>query len=182
MFKVQIRRPKAADIEELDQFFGTVITDTFHKEDIGDLHEDVEKEIEAKNSYLQHDLLSGGKDRFFLIALAGEKIIGTIEYGPASELINKCTEGALCSLYEVGTVFVHPDYQNSGIGNQLLTEMYLTLKNKGVEEFCLDSGYKQSQKIWEKKFGEPDYLFKDYWGDGAHHMIWRVRVHELFSV
>lgn len=65
MFKVQIRRPKAADIEELDQFFRTVITDTFHKEGIGDLHEDVEKEIEAKNSYLQHDLLSGGKDRFF---------------------------------------------------------------------------------------------------------------------
>ncbi|KAF0821044.1 MULTISPECIES: GNAT family N-acetyltransferase [unclassified Cytobacillus] len=182
MVKARIRRPKPADIDELNQFFRTVITDTFHKEGIGELHEDIEKEIEAKNSYLQHDLLSGGNDRFFLIALAEEKIIGTIEYGPASELIDKCTEGALSGLYEVGTVFVHPDYQNSGIANQLLNEMYLTLKNKGVEEFCLDSGYKHSQKIWEKKFEEPDYLFKDYWGDGAHHMIWRVRVNELFSV
>lgn len=179
MIKVQIRRPKAADKEELNQFFRTVITDTFHKEGIGDLQEDMEKEIEAKNIYLQHDLLSGGKDRFFLIALAEDKIIGTIEYGPASELINKCTEGALSDLYEAGTILVHPDCQNSGIGNQLLNEMSLTLKNKGVEEICLDSGYKQSQKVWEKKFGKPEYLLKDYWGDGAHHMIWRVRVHSI---
>jgi GNAT superfamily N-acetyltransferase len=181
MLRVLIRRPTAADMEALNNFFSAVITDTFYKEGIGDLQGDMEEEIEAKNSYLHRDLLSGGKDRYFLIALAGDKIIGTIEYGPASELINKTTEGALSSLYEVGTVFVHPDYQKSGIGNQLLNEMYLTLKNKGVEEFCLDSGYKQSQKIWKKKFGEPEYLLKDYWGKGAHHMIWRVRVNDLFS-
>lgn len=52
MLKVLIRRPKAADIDELNNFFRTVITDTFHKEGIGDLQEDMEEEIEAKNRYL----------------------------------------------------------------------------------------------------------------------------------
>ena len=179
MLRVLIRRPKAGDKAELNNFFRAVITDTFHKEGIGELKEDMEDEIEAKNEYLHRDLLSGGKNRFFLIALTGDKIIGTIEYGPASELIKKSTEGALSDIYEMGTVFVHPDYQKSGIGNQLLNEMYVTLKNKGVEEFCLDSGYKQSQKIWKKKFGEPEYLLKDYWGKGAHHMIWRVRIKDI---
>ncbi len=74
---------------------------------------------------------------------------------------------------------MHPDYQRQGIGNQLLAEMYLTLKNAGIEEFCLDSGYSSAQKIWQKKFGEPDYLLKDYWGDGAHHMIWKINVHKI---
>ncbi|KAF0822419.1 Acetyltransferase [Cytobacillus firmus] len=45
--------------------------------------------------------------------------------------------------------------------------------DKGVEEFCLDSGYRQSQKIWKKKFGEPEYLLKDYWGKGLiAHSLW----------
>jgi hypothetical protein len=56
--------------------------------------------------------------------------------------------------------------------------MYLTLQNRGIEEFCLDSGYLSAQKIWRKKFGEPDYLLKDYWGEGYNHMIWRIKVRD----
>lgn len=52
---------------------------------------------------------SNGEKRFFLIALDGDKIIGTIEYGAASDLISKCTDNALKNLNEVGTVFVDPD-------------------------------------------------------------------------
>ena len=33
-----------------------------------------------------------------------DKIIGTIEVGPASTLINSCTGGVLKDLYEIGTV------------------------------------------------------------------------------
>lgn len=53
--------------------------------------------------------------------------------------------------------------------------MYCVLRNKGIEEFCLDSGYTSAQKIWKKKFGEPDYLLKDFWGAGYDHMIWKIK-------
>jgi len=173
---IEIRRPITENINELHQFFKTVITDTFHNEGIGDQLEDLEAEIESKKAYLARDLKSNGEDRFFLLALKREKIIGTIEFGAASDLICKCTDNALKEMNEVGTVFVDPDYQGMGIGNLLLKSMYRTLQNNGIEEFCLDSGYARAQNIWKKKFGEPAYLLEDYWGEGYHHMIWKVKV------
>ncbi|MBS4207338.1 GNAT family N-acetyltransferase [Bacillus sp. FJAT-50079] len=179
MKNVLIRRPRVDEQIKLHEFFRIVITDTFLKEGIEDMLDDIEEEIKVKKNALKRDLDSEGEERYFLIALDGQKIIGSIEYGPVSSLINHCTDHALKQLKEVGTVFVHPTYQRQGIGNQLLDRMYSTLKRKGIEEFCLDSGYKHAQKIWKKKFGEPDYLLKDYWGEDFHHMIWRIKVNHL---
>lgn len=144
---LEIRRPRMDDIKQLNQFFSVVITDTFTKEGIGEKLEDIKAEIEVKEKYIKCDFESNGDLRYFLIALDGDKIIGSIEYGPASDLITDCTSHAFKELIEVGTVFVHPDYQRNGVGNVLLNSMYLTLQNKGVEEFCLDSGYMNAQKI-----------------------------------
>ncbi|TYR73148.1 GNAT family N-acetyltransferase [Rossellomorea vietnamensis] len=181
MLNLQIRRPSAWDIEELHHFFKTVITDTFRKEGIAEKVKDLEDEIESKKAYLQSDLESNGEKRFFLIAVDGDRIIGTIEYGAASELIRECTEGAFKDLIEVGTVFVHPDYQRRGVANLLLNKMYSTLHFRGIEEFCLDSGYVSSQMIWKKKYGEPLYFLENYWGEANHHMIWRLEVGDLLK-
>lgn len=176
---VEIKRPQTEDKNELNNFFRVVITDTFMKEGIGEKLEDIEAEIEIKNHYLETDLASNGEKRYFLIAVAGDQIIGSIEFGPASELINTCTNDALKELMEVGTVFVHPDFQKKGVGNQLLKAIYSRLRAKGIDEFCLDSGYPRAQAIWKKKFDEPDYLLKDHWGEGFDHMIWRARVNDI---
>lgn len=173
---VEIRRPTIKDNNKLNQFFTDVIINTFVREGLSELIDDIQTEIETKKKYLLADLESNGENRYFLIALTDKKIIGSIEFGPASELINRCSGGALEDLVEVGTVYVHPDYQRQGIGNLLLNKMITTLKNRGIEEFCLDSGYKNSQKIWLGKFGEPEYLLPDYWGQGNDHMIWRIQV------
>lgn len=172
---IEIRRPRMDDNKELNQFFRTVIKDTFAIEGLSELVEEIENEIESKKQYLRCDFDSNGEARYFLLAIDknSNTVIGTIEYGSASELINICTDGALKGLYEIGTVLVHPDYQRRGVGTLLLNVMFLTLLNRGVKEFCLDSGYANAQKIWKKKFGEPDYLMKDYWGEGADHMIWK---------
>jgi GNAT superfamily N-acetyltransferase len=179
VLKVDIIRPRIEDIKELNSLFRIVITDTFIKEGIGEKLKDLNDEIEGKEKYLESDFESNGEKRYFLIALYGNKIIGSIEYGPASNLICKITNNTFKELVEVGTVFVHPDFQRMGVGNLLLNKMYFTLKSKGIEEFCLDSGYKIAQKIWKRKFGEPDYLLDDYWDKGNDHMIWRIRVSEL---
>jgi GNAT superfamily N-acetyltransferase len=170
---IEVRRPKIEDTAEMNQFFTKVIRDTFTVEGLTELQDDMRKEIEMKNRYLKCDFDSKGENRFFWIALDKKKIVGSIEYGPASELISNCTNGALKECVEIGTVFVHPDYQRRGIGTLLLNVMLLTLQARGSKEFCLDSGYTNAQKVWKKKFGEPDYLLKDYWGKGYHHMIWK---------
>lgn len=178
MKSVVIRRPKVEDSIELCAFFKTVITDTYRNEGIEDMVNDRNAEIQSKITYLNQDFESDGQERYFLLALDGDSIIGTIEYGPSSELILSCTEHTYQELPELGTVFVHPAYQGQGVGNQLIREMFATLKNNGIEEVCLDSGYIRAQKIWKHKFGEPAYLLQDYWGEGIPHMIWRVNVKE----
>ncbi|QQZ07714.1 GNAT family N-acetyltransferase [Heyndrickxia vini] len=173
MFRVEIRRPRIGDIEELNIFFSLVIKDTFAREGLSELVEDIEHEIAEKNAFLKSDLESNGENHYFLIALVKNKIVGTIAYGPSNELINRCTDGVYKNLIEIGTVFVHPHYQRKGIGAILLNSIFLTLQHKGIKEFCLDSGYKQAQKIWQKKFGDPNYLMQNFWGEGSDHMIWR---------
>ncbi|MGJ7922106.1 N-acetyltransferase family protein [Neobacillus sp. LXY-4] len=179
LHNVEIRRPKREDFEELNHFFRIVITDTFAKEGISELNDDLEKEIETKRNYLNSDLNSNGENRYFLIALENDNIIGSIEYGPANDMIVHYSHGELNGLVEVGTVFVYPNVQRQGLGNLLLKEMYETLHMNGIEEFCLDSGYACAQKIWKKKFGAPDYLEKNHWGEGFDYMIWRVRLERL---
>jgi GNAT superfamily N-acetyltransferase len=179
VIEMKIRRPVYEDTAVLNDFLRVVITDTFFKEGIGGLLDDISKEIEVKKEYLQQDLSSGGEDRYFLLAEAEGKIIGTVEFGPVSKLILEGTNRKYSDLFEVGTVFIHPDFQGQGVGSRLLSSLYPIFQEKGIEEFCLDSGYKRAQKIWERKFGQPSVLMEDYWGEGSHHMIWRLRTAEL---
>lgn len=179
MYNVKISRPSIEDREKLAEFFMTVIEDTFARENLEYMHDEIKNEIEVKKEYLKSDLDSNGKNRYFLIALVDDKVVGTIEYGPVSELINTHTHGEFKELVEIGTVFVRPEYQKQGIGNLLLNAMYLTLQSRGIEEFCLDSGYSNAQKIWKKKLGEPNYLLKDHWGKNLDHMIWRKKIADI---
>lgn len=34
------------------------------------------------------------------------------------------------------------------------------------------------KSIWTKKFGEPSYVLKDYWGESSDHMIWKKSLHD----
>jgi len=181
MQNLVIRRPRMDEVEELSSFFELVIRDTFRRNGIADLIDILEYEIKDKRRCLNEDFESDGNDRYFLVATIDNMIVGTIEHGQANELIKECTHGELSHLQEIGTVFVHPKFQQKGIGNLLLTKIFEVLQDKKIEEFCLDSGYKSAQMIWRKRFGEPEYLFKDYWGDGADHMIWRMNVNDVLK-
>ncbi|EEK78676.1 N-acetyltransferase [Bacillus cereus] len=180
MYNVEIRRPNSDDLEKLHLFFRIVITNTYKNEGLSQLLNDIENEINMKKQYLKNDFDSNGEKRYFLLAIDtnNDKIIGTIEVGPTSTLINSCTGGVFKELYEIGTVFILPEYQRKGIGSLLLNTMFLTLLSRGITEYCLDSGYKNAQSIWTKKFGKPSYILKDYWGDSNDHMIWKKSLHD----
>jgi len=176
---IEIRRPCAQDVKELNVFFDLVIKDTFAKEGIEDMSDEIESEIREKNIHINDDFESNGEKRYFLLAISDGKIIGTIEYGPANDMIIKCTEGKYKNIVEIGTVFVHPEYQKQGIGTLMLNSIYAALQKRNIKEFCLDSGYTRAQKIWKKKFGEPDYIMKNYWAEGVDHMIWKRSISDV---
>jgi GNAT superfamily N-acetyltransferase len=169
-----IKHPTADDTAHMHELFRTVIVHTFESEGIGHLQEDLAQEIHQKETYWQ-EYVNGGA-RSFLVATKGAKVIGCIEYGKAGEFVSTHTNGALAHLDKVGTVFVHPGHQGQGIGSQLVQAMLRLMKERGIHEFCLDSGYKRAQQVWQQKFGEPTYVLTDFWDEGYHHMIWRREV------
>jgi GNAT superfamily N-acetyltransferase len=76
---------------------------------------------------------------------------------------------------------VLPEFQNRGIGSQLISTLIEELHRNGIERFCLDSGYKRAQKKWVHKFGEPYMIVKDYWGEGSDHIIWLCSVQKFIA-
>lgn len=179
MNKVEIIRPRERDINELNKFFYNVIKDTYDKEGVGHLVEDINDEINSKNEYIKMDLESCGKERFFLLAKYDGKIVGCIALGPVSELIIECSDAKLKDHIEIGSVLVDPDHHNKGIGSLLLKSTFIALMARGETKFCLDSGYREAKKVWTKIFGEPDYIKKDQWGEGKDHYVWGVSVSDI---
>ncbi|KOY80973.1 GNAT family N-acetyltransferase [Lysinibacillus macroides] len=175
MKNILVRRPKSTDVQALHQFFFLVIQDTFAKEGLTELVEDQHTEWAMKKHYLAMDLASQGQQRFFLVAVEPKtgEIIGTIEYGEANALIQQTIQEDLTNCPEIGTVYVHPSYQQRGIGTVLFRHMLTTLETQQIPSFCLDSGYRQAQIVWQKKLGKPDVCLEHYWEPNTHHMIWK---------
>lgn len=170
-----IRRPIMADLEPAKIFFEMVLKHSFQDNGIDKL-ELLNEEIGDKENRILEDLNTDGRDRYFLLAEYDGSLVGSIEYGPTGKLINECTENSLSDLFEIGTVFVHPDFQKKGISALLLESLFRELRSKKVERVCFDSGYPIAQRIWNRTFGKPAYCFENYWGEDAHHMIWIVNI------
>jgi GNAT superfamily N-acetyltransferase len=79
---------------------------------------------------------------------------------------------------ELGSLYVLPSYQGQGVGSALIKGMAISLKKQGIDQFCLDSGYKRAQKRWLRKFGEPYKTVKDYWGPDSVHMVWLCKIND----
>ena len=174
--KVLIRRPMIEEFNEINDFFKFVLEDTLLVNELSDVDGLLAEEISDKNKRLNQDFQSKGQERYFLLAEYEGEIIGSIEYGPTSVLLNEGTKNALRDLYEIGTVLVLPKYQRQGIVSLLFDRILERLEVLGTKEVCFDSGYKVAQRIWTRKFGKPEYYLKDYWGEDAHLMVWRINV------
>jgi len=176
-----ISNPTKADRKSAHQVFEISITDAFEKQGLGDFKEDIQGEIIHKKHMLDALLDQTDLDIYFLVAKLNETVIGTISFGVCGEDIKKCTENQFYSIGELGSLFVLPHYQGQGVGSALINAMAVYLSNKGIEQFCLDSGYKLAQKRWIRKFGAPYKVVKDYWGPDGDHMIWFCKVSDFIK-
>jgi GNAT superfamily N-acetyltransferase len=175
--QVSICKLSPGDLESACRVFETTIPDTLIKENIIIPDTFITKEIETKKRLLDESI--EGRDIIFLTAKTDGSVVGTISFGPCGEDIRKCTGGELSNIGELGSLYILPEYQGRGIGSALIREMASELNGRGIERFCLDSGYKIAQKRWQRKFGEPYKTVKDYWGPGYDHMIWLCRVNDF---
>lgn len=169
-----VERPKLDDSKELHDFFENVIRDTFERNEISNLTKLLEEEIIYKKKILQEDFESNGEKRYFLVGKIDNVIVATIEIGKINEVIENVLGHG--NEVEMGTVYVHPNYQKQGLGSSMVQEAIDFLKEKGYRRFYFDSGYKSAQRVWSYKFGKPKFFLADYWEKGAHHMIWEVNI------
>ncbi|MEK5057971.1 GNAT family N-acetyltransferase [Paenibacillus shunpengii] len=181
MSTVQVIPAGSADVERVNYIFEKTIPDTFEKEGIAHLEEDLSGEIELKKKLLQRALQSDAADTLFLAAMQDDMVVGTISYSPCGEDIKVCTEHALDHVGELGSLYVLPSHQGQGIGSALIKALLTLLNEQGVEQFCLDSGYKLAQQKWLRKFGKPYVSVRDYWGPGSVHMVWLCQVNDFID-
>lgn len=171
----------SADVEKVNFVFEKTIPDTFEKEGIAHLKEDLREEIELKKKLLQRALQPNITDTLFLVAMQDNTVVGTISYSPCGEDIKACTGHALDHVGELGSLYVLPSHQGQGIGSVLIKALLILLNEQGVDQFCLDSGYKLAQQKWLRKFGKPYAVVQDYWGAGSAHMVWLCQVNDYID-
>ncbi|MCS5422046.1 MULTISPECIES: GNAT family N-acetyltransferase [Psychrilyobacter] len=171
---MEIKKPFKSHLPQLEEFFKTVISDTAAKEEIK-IPDFVDEEVKEKMKYCE-DYFKKGSNISILIALDGEKIIGTISSSYCDSDIKSVIKDLKKDSMKIGTVYIHPSYQRKGLAKILLNEMYKILRSKNVEKFYLDSGYKSAQRYWTKNLGEPFFTAKDYWGPKMDNLIWKVKL------
>ena len=66
MTKIHIRRPQPGDVKKLHNFFELVVRDTFAREGLAHMAEDMEKEIFEKKSILKKTSNRMGRRDIFL--------------------------------------------------------------------------------------------------------------------
>ncbi|WP_313119188.1 hypothetical protein [Proteiniclasticum ruminis] len=93
--EVTVRRPKKEEIFQIEEFMRVVLVDTYRKEQIDEKIYDLQEELASKRAYLASYFESGGEDRYFLVAVSGNNIVGTMEFGKQSALLKELTKGEL---------------------------------------------------------------------------------------
>ncbi len=172
LHQLKIERPLMKDIEAIHQVFEQSITNAIEKEGLGEQKDGILSEIEDKKQLLNLALNADDSRVHFWIAKIKDEVVGTISFRPCSDLIKELTENQIKDVGELGTLYILPAYQGKGIASALIQTLVDFLHENGIQQFCLDSGYREAQKRWTRKFGTPYKIVEKYWGENNDHMIW----------
>lgn len=165
-----IRKAERRDETFLRKYFEYVIADTFVKEGVGHLVDDIKNEVISKMATFEESL---NDEAVLLVYEQAGDIIATGAVIQCSGLIyNHAPE--LKDLKEMGAVFTDPKLHKQGIGSKIVKRLIQEMDQMGQSSFCMDSGYTIAKAIWVRKFGEPHKIVKDLWGEGHDHYIWKL--------
>ncbi|TDM17675.1 N-acetyltransferase [Macrococcoides caseolyticum] len=177
MLMISYEQLQYKDINQLKDYFKHVISHTFLNNGVDD-DEDLNNEINKKMTYINHYF--NGSDDMFMVAKDGDAVVGIIGFYTPNQMIQELVGDKVDGLKEMGTLYIHPDYQSRGIGSQLIVLLTQFMKEQDIVSYCFDCGYKKAMATWTRKFGQPTYFFKDYWDVGDHYAVWVVDIKETF--
>ena len=174
---IKIRSVTNFDVDELKKLFEITISDIFTKNDIIDPYE-MKNEIEGKSIKVYNAIINKKPKSKYYVAETNKCIIGIAGYSLINNDIKANIEIENYDAYELGTVYILPEYQRIGVGTLLIENIIESMKNTGIYEFYLDCGYKTSQLFWLKKFGTPYKIIKNKFGENQDYMIWKVKTED----
>lgn len=166
-----IRQIIKEDLIQYESFLSYVLKDTYEKEGVGHLVDEIKAEVQHKIDIFYDALLF---KRPLLLLLENDRIIGVAGCVACSDFIKTLAPELTCE-WELGTVYIHPDHQNKGNSKRLLKQLLIDMKTQGITSYCLDSGFTIAKEIWTKVFGDPYKIIKDYWAEGCDHYIWYIK-------
>lgn len=137
--------------------------------------EDVDHTIDAINSGV-----NGSTSLHYFVAVKSNgEVCGVM--GMTGENIN-------AELYDVGELpielvnaYVKPNLKGSGIGSALANKLELTAIEQGNTKLIIVSGSRNREfgyPFWEKRYGKPARLDKEYWGLGNERVVWTKQLGE----
>jgi GNAT superfamily N-acetyltransferase len=170
---ISIGKPEFNDKEKIKELFTVSISDTFDKNNVTRLCE-VTDEVEEKMRLLDNYYSSNQGEPHFLIAREELEIVGVIACFPVSNAIKQNVTECTNNDSEIGCVYIVPEHQQKGIGSLLYNEMKSYLKSIGIKKCYLSAGFVTSQKYWQMKLGEPQFVLKNMWGNGFHELVWKI--------
>lgn len=176
MTGIDLIQPKQEHYDGICRVYKEAIGGAFAEMGLGDRIEDIRAEVAYKQSLIRKYLEGRLEGWQFLVAVSNNSVVGTISFGPCGNEIKALTDESFPAEGELGGLYVLPATQNIGIGSTLITVMLSLLAKEGIRRFALDSGYRQAQHRWVRKFGQPYLIAKDFWGEGSDHMVWLCQI------
>lgn len=176
---ISIQQPTLHDREKIEKLFRETIADTYNREGgcFSKRHQEKISIPSKMESFLY--AMQKRKSDYWLVARSGNDIVGTISTGKASKMFWEAFPNFQESSTVIKNVYIHPTFQQQGIGKQLFNSMLCLLQKSSVEEFFLDSGFSDAQRYWEKRLGSPTVILYDYWNPKRDHFFWKKRVQDF---
>lgn len=168
--KIHLEPAHPHDEVEIQNFLTLILKDTFEKNGLMHLEDVYHREVNEKFKLLR-DHYQRVPDRELFVMKDQGRIMATLSLGLANPIFESKLEQTLS---ELGTFFIHPDYQGLGLARKMIQAVETILKERQTVRYGLDSGYPKAQKIWTHIFGEPTFYLKDFWSKDEHHMIWVI--------
>jgi GNAT superfamily N-acetyltransferase len=176
---LRIGRLRPDDVADAERVLDSAIRDVWVREGIDDAVFSVDAEVSKKVRMLRASLKVSWRDsdavppaHVFLTASDASGVIGTVSFGPRGAEILDLAAQQTAGLGELGGLYVLPERQGAGVASRLIDAMIGELRDRGIQRFCLDTGYRSAQARWIRRFGEPEVVAADYWGPGTAHLVW----------
>lgn len=134
--------------------------------------ETIEDEITEIKEALERSV-GENPDRSYIVAELGGEVVGVMGLTVPNELMRQHAQTD--NPVEIVNAFVRRDLRGAGVGGKLLDNVFEQARIGSFDEVIVNSGPRYKDTAWsfyDKKFGTPRAILKDYYGAGRDAPFW----------